>query len=76
MKNTIRIILKKEATDARGQLLDAEYKTLDIESKELESLLFEGRPHINGKYKVIGAELLNEEELVSKYREESEKLPF
>lgn len=48
MKNPVRLILKKVKTDAHGQIIDAGYKTLDIDNQELESLLFESRPHIRG----------------------------
>lgn len=69
MKNPVRLVLKKVKIDSRGQLLGADYKTFDIDSKELESLLFEASPHLRGKYEVVGAELLNESEFFEKYQE-------
>ncbi|MGH8273989.1 MAG: hypothetical protein ACRES9_07015 [Gammaproteobacteria bacterium] len=71
MKHPVRIVLKKEKTDANGQLMDAEYKTVDIDNKELESLLFNRNPPILGRYRVVGAELLNEDQLEESHRKES-----
>jgi hypothetical protein len=70
MKNPVRLILKKVKTDANGQLIEAGYKTFDIDSEQLESLLFEDSPHIRGKFEVVGAELINEEALLEKRRKE------
>lgn len=75
MKNPVRLILKKVKTDAHGQLIDAEYKTLDIDSQELESLIFETMPHIRGQYQVVGAELLNEGALIQAEKDDN-KIDF
>lgn len=72
LKNPVRLILKKVKIDAHGQLIDSGYKTLDIDSQELESLLFERQPHIRGKFEVVGAELLNEESLIQAHKEDNE----
>lgn len=70
MDNPVRLVLKKVKTDSNGQQIEAGYKTIDIDSKELESLLFEVSPHLHGKFHVIGAELLNESELLETYKKE------
>lgn len=69
MSNPVRLILKKVKTDSNGQLIEAGYKTIDIDNEELESLLFEPSPHIFGKYQVVGAELLNENGLYESHAE-------
>ena len=72
MKNPVRLILKKVKTDAHGQLVEAGYKTFDIDSEQLESLLFEQSPHIRGKFEVVGAELINEKSLLDECRKEKD----
>lgn len=69
MNNPVRLILKKVKTDSNGQLIDAGYRTIDIDNEQLESLLFEPNSHLRGKYEVVGAELLNEEKLYEQYKE-------
>lgn len=68
MENPVRLILKKVKTDSNGQLIEAGYKTIDIDNQELESLLFEANPHLNGKYHVVGAELLDIEKLYEAHK--------
>ncbi len=70
MEHPVRIILKRAKTDANGQLIDSEYKTVDINNEELESLIFGKQAHFSSKFQVVGAELLNENELTEKYHEE------
>ncbi|MGQ9427696.1 hypothetical protein ACXYTJ_17210 [Gilvimarinus sp. F26214L] len=72
MKNPVRLILKKVRTDVHGQLIDAGYKTVDIDHEGLETLLFEASPHTRGKFEVVGAELLNESKLLEEYEKERE----
>ena len=69
MNNPVRLILKKVKTDSNGQLIDAGYRTIDIDNEQLESLIFEPNPHLRGKYQVVGAELLNEGNLYEQYKE-------
>ena len=77
MNDPVRIILKKNKTDAHGQLIETEYRTIEIDNKELSSLLFEGTYNrLYGKFEVVGAELTNSEELLEKYKNEMDKLPF
>lgn len=70
MENPVRLILKKVKTDSNGQQIEADYKTFDVDNKELESLLFEAYPHLYGKFEVVGAELLSESSLKSAYDKE------
>jgi len=69
MNSPVRLILKNVKTDSNGQSIEAGYKTIDIDSEVLESLLFEPNSHILGKYQVVGAELLNESKLYEVYKE-------
>jgi hypothetical protein len=70
MENPVRIILKSTKTDSNGQLIDSEYKTVDINNEELESLMFGKDASFRSKFQVVGAELLNESKLTKKHREE------
>jgi hypothetical protein len=76
MEHPVRIILKKVRTDSNGQLMEAEYVTVDIDNKEIESLLFEPMSHIAGQYHIVGAELLNKTKLQEEDRKRNEDLPF
>lgn len=76
MENPIRIILKKVKTDSNGQLMDAEYVTVDIDNEEIESLLCRPMSHVSGKYHVVGAEVLNAKKMQEEDEKRYEKLPF
>lgn len=67
-KKTVRIILKKPRTGGHGELLTEEYKTVDIESEELEKLLVGNQ--FFGSFSVVGAELIDPED--SKERHNSD----
>ena len=77
MDDPVRLILKKSKTDAHCQLIETEYRTIDIENKELALLLYKGsHNHGYGKFEVVGAELPNSEELLKKYETEMKNLAF
>lgn len=76
MEHPVRIILKKVKTDSNGQLIDSDYVTVDIDNKEIESLLFNPMSHISGQYHVVGAELLNKSKLQEEHRKRNDLLPF
>lgn len=76
MKHPVRIILKKVKTDSNGQLIDSDYVTVDIDNKEIESLLFNPMSHIAGQYHVVGAELLNKSKLQEEHMKSNELIPF
>tara|TARA_R100000322_G_scaffold97441_1_gene61374 strand:+ start:2048 stop:2269 length:222 start_codon:yes stop_codon:yes gene_type:complete len=58
-KNTVRVILKRPKTNGHGELIAEEYKTVEIESEELEKLLM-GHQFF-GSFSVVGAELIDPE---------------
>ncbi len=69
LNNPVRLILKKIKTDSNGQLINAGYKTIEVDNEELEELLFSASPHRDGKFEVVGAELINEDKLYKKHQE-------
>lgn len=76
MEHPVRIILKKVKTDSHGQQIDSDYVTVDIDNKEIESLLFNTMSHIAGQYHVVGAELLNKSKLQEEHMKSNELIPF
>ncbi|MFC3152856.1 hypothetical protein ACFOEK_17590 [Litoribrevibacter euphylliae] len=71
MEHPVRIVLRKQRTDSTGKELDPEYKTVDIDSAELEHLLCDPNSALFGSFKVIGAEAISAEEIQKKYDEGS-----
>lgn len=59
-RKTVRIILKKPQIGGHGELLTEEYKTVEIESEELEKLLVGSE--FFGSFSVVGAELIDPED--------------
>lgn len=65
-KNTVRVILKRPQTGGHGELLTEEYKTVEVESEELEKLLVGSQFFVS--FSVVGAELIDPEDSKERHK--------